>query len=268
MTWTRFTAVLTAAALFTGCQANLAQRQHIPSEVEVDKPIKGRPTLGMPIQLPESNSFVVPFTIDRPKRWLEDADQFQTSKQSAAPSASTRHYEYEQTYTRPGLTRHVRWHNAIVGSEAGEGRLVLDRKGIISKLDIVGPWVEIEDPDRGENEPIEWRFVPKATLMLATVEDSDGDGQLTNRDANVLIAGDPDAAGLHPITPAGTQVNSMLYNASLNRVLIMVTQDTNADGLFTAADSAAPYVYVPGERGMAKQMVDPRLTDQAERLLK
>lgn len=263
---------VTSLALLTGCESSYTKsnRRHITSEVNVDKPIEGRPTLGMPIQLPESEVFVVPFTIDRPKRWLEDADQFQTSSLSASkmPQSVMPRRQFDQDYSQPGLSRWVRWHNAVIGGANSKGKLVLDRKGIISKLEIVGPWVEVEDPDREKDDPIEYKFVPKATLFLATLEDSDGDGQLTDRDPNVLIAGDLQAGGLHPITPPNAQVTSTFYNAELNHVLIMVTSDTNGDGFFTVADSAAPYIYTPGDAGVAKPLIDPLLTIKAERLLK
>lgn len=247
----------------TGCQSSTAQRDRIPTEVTTDAPAQGRPTLGVPLQLPESDVFVVPFTIDRPRRWLEDADQFELASKSSMPNAG---YFQAEAFGSIGLTRSVRWHNAVVQKKGGQGTLVLSERGLISKFEVVGHWIEVKkesDPDEKE-----LRFVPKGVLFLATVQDMDKDKQLTSQDANVLIAGDTQGGGLHPITPANTQVWSTRYNAELNLVLIMVASDTNGDGLFTAADSAAPYLYQPGDAGMARPLVDPSIADRAERLLK
>lgn len=265
--------ILTCAlALFVGCQTSqsrLAYRQHIPSEVKVDEPTAGRPTLSQPIQLPASDYFVVPFTIDRAKRWIDNSDTFTTGRISKSRSDSYPGVMAQaEQYGNIGISQSVRWHNAIIGKEGSAGKLVLDQRGVISMFEVVGPWVEIDDPQRDADDPVEWEFVPKAVLIRATLSDTDKDGQLTNQDADVLLAGDPNGAGLHPITPPNTKVWSTRYNTKLNRILIMVASDTNDDGLFTQADSAAPYLYTPGDRGTAKPMVDPRLTEQAERLLK
>lgn len=272
-----FVSCLLTMVAMTGCESPQAHRRHIPSEVKVDAPTEGRPTLGAPIQLPESEVFVVPFTMDRPKHWLEDSDQFTTGKYSTATQSYSPapqsglfaggRYEGEPS-NRAGLSRSVRWHNAVVCQDGAAGKLVLDRRGLISRIEVLGPWVEVRNPDRKQDEPIEYRFEPKAVLMLATLTDTNKDGQLTSEDANVLIAGDPNADDLHPITPPDTQVWSTGYNDKLNLILIMVASDSNGDGLFSVADSAAPYIYTPGDDGPAKPLVEPSLTEQAERLLK
>lgn len=256
-----------ALPLFTGCQANYqAQRQHIPSEVTTDKPTVGRPTLGMPMFLPESDVSVVPFTVDRARRWLEDADRFEAEAMSKVSRSSYVAYTNQGGLGQIGISQSVRWHNAVIQPKLGEGQLVLNEKGMISRFEIVGHWVENEREDKNEEKT--YRFVPKALLFLATTQDTDGDKQLTRSDANVLLAADENGGGLHRITPADMHVQATRYNAEHNIILIMLASDTNGDGLFTEADSAAPYTYTPGSEDAAKPLVDPRKTEQAERLLK
>ncbi len=250
--------------LTSGCQSYKPRQQLIPAEVSTTAPTQGRPTLGQPIKLPDCDVFVVPFTLDRPKQWLEDSDRF--DRDASASMAKSGAYDAGESFGSIGLTQSVRWHNAVIQKNGGKGQLVLDRRGMISRFEVVGPWIEIKketDPNKTQ-----MKFVPKGMLILATVQDTNGDEQLTSQDASILYAADAQGQGLHPITPAGKQVLSTRYNAELNLVLIMIASDTNGDGLFTEADSAAPYLYVPGDTGPAKPLVNPGLQEQAEGLLK
>lgn len=261
-THTRFLALLSLCVLVvtTGCQMSAQQRRHIPTEVRTDEASVGRPTLGTPIMLPESDVFVVPFTLDRPMKWLERSDRFDMSKSIAADREA--YYGYN-SFGSVGMSRTVRWHNAVFQTRGGQGRLALDRRGMISRFEFAGPWIE-----EGKGEEKRNVFHPKAVMLLATVEDTDGDKQLTSADANILLAGDKDGNGMHPITPSGTQVWSTQYSEKHDLILIIVVSDTNGDKLFSSADSSAPYVYKPGTEGMAKPLVDSSLVEQAEKLLK
>lgn len=257
--------LIASIALFTGCATYAPQQQRIPAEVQTDRPTEGRPTLGLPVFLPQSETSVVPFTIDRPKRWLEDSDRFEAEALTKTRSTSSGQYRAYDARGDVGLTQSVRWHNAVIQTKDGPGQLVLDAKGFITQFDVVGQWVEEqrENPD----DEITYRFDPKAVLFLATLQDTDDDKLLTSSDANVLFAADKDGGRLHKITPAGKQVQTMRYHPEQDLIVIMVTTDTDGDGLFTEADSAAPYVYQPGSPGPAKPLVDPKQAIQAEQLL-
>lgn len=254
-------------AVLVGCKSSMVRDRHIPAEVRTDQPTEGRPTLAMPIALPESDTLVVPFTLERPKRWLEDADQFELESTTVSKSeyvrASVAAYQYGGG-SGVGQSRSVRWHNAVFQQIDGYAWLALDQRGVISQFDLVGHWVV----EKQEEDEKTMRFVCKGVLLTATVEDTDGDGELTSRDANILIAGDADGKGLHTITPPGTQVRSMSYNEKLDRVLILVVSDSNGDLAFTDADSAAPYQYRPGDDSPATPLVHPNVIEQAEQQLK
>lgn len=258
------TALLTSTTLFTGCRT-AAERPHVRADVRVDEPTAGRPTLGMPIDVPGQDLRVVPFTMDRAMTWAEDT--FGKSSSDGLPYRSFESGDLAPLSPprgEPGappvplfVRRSVSWHNAVlVRAQPGTSGLVLDGRGVVTQLALVGK-ITYDDTGQPETDV-------QAVLFTTVTEDTNGDGTLSTRDAQTLLAGDGAGNGLHPITPAGTQVAQMRYDFASDTLVLLVTADTDGDGRFTQADRSQPYTYTPGDGGVARPMVDAGLIDRAE----
>jgi len=282
----RFAPIIALAVIgLIGCSVAPEDREHIATEVRADGPSQGSPTLGMPYVVPGTKLRLVPMTLERPIAWLERSDRYSANQKgeyldsvgaadsvsllelraSASASVTKRQARAYDRYTNFDYERLVRWHNAILRDMSVEddtgGTLVLDQAGWVTRVLMTGLLQTanngtVLDGDYGE------------LFFLATVEDTNADGVLTDEDANTLIAAGLGGNNPHRITPVGTRIKQAVFDDELKLLVILVLSDSDRNGRFTAADSAAPYIYKPRTAGMAKPLVDPALVEEAEKLLK
>lgn len=261
-------ALFSSTTLFSGCRA-AAERPHVRADVRVDRPTEGRPTLGMPISVPGQDLQVVPFTMDRAMTWAEDT--FGKSSSDGLRYRSFQSGDLAPLNPPRGepdgptiplfVQRSVSWHNAVlVRAQPGTSGLVIDGRGVVTQLALVGK-ISYDEDGRPVTDI-------GAVLFTTVTEDTNGDGTLTHRDSQTLLAGDGAGHGLHAITPPGTQIAQMRYDFAADTLFLLVTADTDGDGRFTQADRSQPYTYTPGDEGVARPMVNDDLIERAESYLR
>ena len=235
------------------------------SQTDVDRPVEGRPRWLMPIRRADGDAMIIPFAVESQKSLFEiddpyrrdntmsarNADYYNYIDQSAAASTSSAPAA-RTIYVERYVMRDVRWHNALLRSNAGES-LVLNQRGII------GNWGLLRR-DSATNDFIGF-------LFIAVVNDTNRDGQLDNRDARQLMA--TDATGLNPrvISPANAQAGELLWDATNGVLYFIVRHDRDNDGKFTPMDVSEPFRWLPGEAA-ATALVPEQYQEAAARLLR
>lgn len=250
-----FALALTGA--LAGCQSSYVDASKAAPTIartSASGVVEGRPSLSMPIPLPGQTTCLIPFAIEDRKGWFEDRDPFTrggyADTRYAGPASVN-----AMLYSSGGSSR---WHNAIVHDmKTGEEWPVLERRGVISRYEA------FIRRDRPEDEP-----VSVALVFIATVEDSNSDGALDDRDATVAVVADGDGRRPRAVTPARAQVWSSAYDARLGLIYLYVVADTNGDGQYTPDDSPMPYVLDPRGDGPAQPLVSSESRARVERLLK
>jgi len=213
--------------------------------------LEGRATVSMPIPIPGRDTVLVPFSIEEAKRPGQDRDPY-TRGGYANEAHETTPW---QTSTYNGGA--VRWHNAIVRvRNTDEEWLILDRRGVIGWWMAVGP-------------PIDLRQKPTETdalVFLATVEDSNRDNLLNDKDATVAIVTDGDGRNPRTVTPAGSQVWNVTYDAGARRLFMYVVRDTSGNERFGPEDLAVPHSLTLGD-GASQAIVTDSAIERARRIL-
>jgi hypothetical protein len=245
--------------LLAGCTSGITGRSGGPppsygqSPTPVTGLVEGRATLAMPFVVPGSSTCLVPLSIERRDSFWRDNDPFSSggwaSQRRAVPSVTD-----GSVRTTPSPIS-VRWHNvAFIDTRTGEQWLLVSERGVISAMLLGGRWVD-------------GKFITTTIVFLATHEDTDADGMLTDRDAAVAIATDADGRNPRVISPPGTQVWNMRYEPEVNRVFLYLAMPDIA-GEYSWVRSPAPYVFAPSEPGgRAHPLVSASLLSHAEGML-
>jgi hypothetical protein len=204
-------------------------------------PIDGRSTLGMPMPVPGQQTCVVPYAVMGEKGMLERDDPYVRGGVQEVARASSGFVEGTRTY---GAS--VRWHNAVVRDLAnGDQWPILDRRGVIERWFVFG---------RSESDKT--GFVSRALVFIATIDDSNRDGMMDNRDNRVAIL--TDGAGRRPriVTPPDRQVWNVSYDPTSDAIYFLVAQDTTREGsTIGTRDEAVPYVLRLSDPGPAQPVV-------------
>lgn len=239
-----------AFACFTGC--GTTNREHVASDVTSDRAAYGRPTVGMPIILPQSHHALVPFTLERALRPFEFNSDYGVSSSYVPESLAGPRLFYFRPQT-------VLWHNLIFQDQrSGETRLLLDRKAIITQFTPV-------------MEPLKQGEEPKAAHLLLygiADNDTDGDGIIHRDDAVVAYVSGIDGGDFRRATPEGTQLWNVAYDFEDRVIYFIAVSDSNSDRRFTMEDRAQLYRLGFDEPGPAVQVVDDAVLDRAEAVLK
>lgn len=212
--------------------------------------LEGRATLAMPIPIRGHDTVLVPFTIEESHR-RRDRDPYASGGYAYDIHRSTPHQSIS------GSGGPVRWHNAIVRDRTSQDEwLILNQRGVI------GWWMAFGDASRDARVTAR----TDGLLFLATVEDSNGDGKLDDRDATVAIVTDADGRNPRVITPPGTQVWNVTYDHPGRRLFMYVVEDSSGNGRFGPEDLAVPYTYPLGQ-AMAEPIVSHAAIEQARQFL-
>jgi hypothetical protein len=210
---------------------------HTIARTRASGAIEGRRTLGMPIPIPGQGTCLIPYSLETRKRWFEDPD----------PYASGWYLGDDHLRAGPTRSGSVRWHNAILSDpSSGEQWMVLSQRGVIERWCFLGRQPRPDEP-----------FVTEAIVFIATIEDSNRDGVLDDRDASVAIVTDGDGRNPRRVTPADAQVWSYAHDEERSRLYLLVVSDTNADGKYTAEDAPVPF----GVDLAAREVAVPLVTD-------
>ena len=212
--------------------------------------IKGRATLGQPIALPGRDTCIVPFSMKERKGFFQDRDPY--TRGGYGSSWLERSWRVS---SYPG--GEVRWHNAVVCDLSdGAQRMILKTWGVITRFQALGP-PQTEDG----------RLECQAILFVATIDDTNADGYLNDRDATVVIVSRADGSNARVISPRDAQVRSIAFDYELNVLYLMVTTDTNSDGKLTFADESRPYVYRIGA-DRAEPVVTPESGEAMQAIMR
>lgn len=278
-------AMMCVGVMLTGCAS---QRPTDPrkddrtiSPTVMDKPIEGQAKWGEPLPMVLGSVLLTPLTMVSDQGWLEEKDPFGSQVGRFELPANWSPIGYGGNSA--GLTRtltpdsprgssvaafsgslwKVRWHNAAIRNlTTGEEWLVLDRRGVISAM------MPIDRTDYGDSRtaPI---ASPVSMAFLATVDDTDGDGELTQRDARVAMMTDADGRNPRVITPPSMQVVGMRISSESGLAVLFVRRDSNGDKRFDVGDDSEPYVVdLRSTDRTAKPLVSDEAKRKAEGLLK
>ena len=97
--------------------------------------------------------------------------------------------------------------------------------------------------------------------------DSNGDGKLDDRDAVRALALDQDGRNPRFVTPENTRLVDVIYDDSEHLAYLMVLEDSNGDGEFSADEAPRPYLYRFGEN-RAVPMLTPDTVQRVENALR
>lgn len=235
-------------SMLSACAVAPREDDHTITTTRANGPLEGRPTLGMPIAIPGRATCLIPYSLETRKRWFEDQDPYE---------ARVADGWYLGTRQGPLRSGTVRWHNAIVSDQStGEQWLVLSQRGVIERWAVLGRQARPDEP-----------FVTDAVVFIATLEDSNGDGVLDDRDASVAIVTDGDGRSPRRVTPGDAQVWNYTHDAETSRLYFLVVSDTNGDGKYTTDDAPVPFGLDLGARATAVPLVTDATRSRAEALL-
>lgn len=217
----------------------------------VDGVVEGRPTWGAPMLLPGTSSRIVPYARESRVGWFGDYDRFAEGGKGTY-GLSEGSYSGADVTTASGS---LRWHNGVVVDlEGGAQWNLLGERGILSRY-----WMRVATDNAGSRST--------GLVFAATVEDSNGDGVLDDRDAMRALY--TDGAGSSPryVTPAGTQLRSVSFDPEKQTAVLMVAHDDDGDGTFEDAEAPAPYLLRLTGDQPAEPMVRPAMQGTTDGLL-
>ncbi len=218
--------------------------------------IKGRHVLGNPIPLPETRTLLIPYVVESDKGMFDDDDPF-------ANRGGTETYATLHANTRVARDRNranafrvnARWHNAFFRDmDTGEDWMLLDERGVISLAQSVP-----DDPSTDTNEGL--------VAFVATIDDTNQDGRMDNRDARVVILTDADGRDPRIISPRDAQVLAFRYQADSKTLWLDILRDSNGDLAFKADDDRLPYLCRPLDDRAASPVIALDTIDRARTLL-
>lgn len=243
---------LVVTVLLAGCTyGGRSADTHTISRTETDKPIEGRPALGMPIPIPGRTTVLVPFAIESEKGLFERDDPYARGGVSGGHPRALR--------VAPSGTwgGDVRWHNAIFRDlKSGDEWAVLNERGVIGQWQLLA----VSSPDGRE-------VSSRGVVFIAVIDDTNKDGLLDDLDARVAIITRADGRDPRRVTPPDTQVWDVEYDSASDLVFLRVASDTDRDGRFTYRDVAVPYVVGPAWESGAEAVVSPQTLEHAHGLL-
>jgi hypothetical protein len=227
-----------------------ARDRHVLARTHARGPIEGRPTYDLGWPLPGQRTIVVPFAVEDQRFFLLDQDVFAGAGMAGSSG--------EGSSGSPDSLAHstaVRWHNAVFhDAETGEEWPLLDRRGVISRL-----WIFGRRAGQG------WRSA--ALVFCATVDDTNGDGNLDDHDAAVAIVTHGDGRSPRRVTPADAQLLAAGFLPELDAVQLRVLSDTDGGG-FGSRDRALTYWLRLDAEGEAVPLLSAESTQAVEALLR
>lgn len=245
--------------LLAGCQSGGAPAKRTIAPTTVDAPVRGRAALERPIELAGHDVVLVPFVQENDKGWFESEDPYGRGlARRRGAIAGDGWLENAGIGVRNGaryVASSVRWHNAFGRDlSTGERWMLLDRRGVISSAALLAP--------PRSSDPTIYRV-----LLLATTEDTNGDGRLDILDGRRLWIADGDARNPRPAMPEGTHLVRAWIDWAQDTAYLMVLTDTDGDGAFTDADERAPWSLHLGGVAPAEPLVDEQTVARARALL-
>ncbi|MEO1716318.1 MAG: hypothetical protein AAFR76_04330 [Planctomycetota bacterium] len=266
------TAALLVPALLSTCNvAPSGQRVSFSDERETDRDgfsiapttakgtVRGRQILGDPIPLPQTSTLLIPFMVQSEKGLFDDGDPFANSggTQTRGRLVTHQHQLLARDVRRADRFRsRVRWHNAFFrDTETGEDWMLVDERGVISLTQSF--------PDDDSTEYINEGLV----AFVATLDDTNNDGTLDNRDARVLILTDDDGRNPRVVSPRDAQVLSFTYQPQTNTLWLEVLRDSDGDLAFKPDDDRLPYLCTPSTGEPATPVIALDTIERARALL-
>jgi hypothetical protein len=242
--------VLASSLLAAGCvQSMPAVDRSTIAPTDASGQIEGRTTLGEAIPIPGRSSVLVPFAVETWKGLFQRDDPFQ--RDSVASKALHGMSGLYDPYVGRSLGGEVRWHNAVLHDlKSGEEWSILQQRGVISQWQVLG-----KPPRTGPRGEADEPFVSRALLFMATIDDTNKDGLLDDRDARVAILTDGDGRKPRIVTARNAQVWNVFYDPELDQIFLRVADDTNRDGSFTFSDEAMPMALALKGQDAAKPVI-------------
>ncbi|MEL6796854.1 MAG: hypothetical protein AAFO89_08520 [Planctomycetota bacterium] len=222
--------------------------------------VRGRQVLGDPIPLPRTSTLLIPFMVQSEKGLFDDGDPFAnsggTQTRGRILSLQDAHLT-RNPRTADRFRSRVRWHNAFFrDTETGEDWMLLDERGVISLTQSF--------PDDQSTALMNEGLV----AFVATLDDTNNDGTLDNRDARVLILTDDDGRNPRVVSPRDAQVLSFTYRPQTNTLWLEVLRDADGDLAFKPDDDRLPYLCTPSTGEPATPVIALDTIERARALLR
>ncbi len=201
----------------------MASNARVPVAMPTAGEIEGQRTYGVPMQMPGHTTWLSSFVITKHKAFYRDKDPFVEG--GLAVDASTKS-------ARPSprlITRPIRWHNAAFVDRAdGSQWTLLEDRGFLSHW-----WVV--------TQPVDNQWVSSLQVFAATIDDTNGDGTLDNKDACVAILVGGDGRNARIVTPRNTQLNTVRLHENAGYVTFELRFDSDKNGKFDKEDDLRLY---------------------------
>ncbi|MEM9801790.1 MAG: hypothetical protein AAGA20_15805 [Planctomycetota bacterium] len=212
------------------------------AETPSSGPVEGRPTWGPPLALPGTSTRIIPFARETSIGWFGDKDRF---AEGGARTYAVGGDAPSDKLVRTTASGTLRWHNGVAHDvDTDEQWPLLDRRGIVSRY-----WMRVDRSSFGARST--------ALVFAVTDEDTNGDGMLDDRDAVRALATDGDGRAPRYISPAGTQLRSLVFDDDRDLVVLMIASDLDGDGKFRAEETAEPYAFDLTSGGDAIPLIRP-----------
>lgn len=220
------------------------------AETKVDEAVDGSPAYGVPILIPGGHTRVVPFSREQKKNWYSDGDHFREGGLAASG------YSRNPADRQETVTAYLRWHNAVFHDLlTGEQWALLAQRGVVSRS-----WMKLRQRPGGDVNC-------HALAFAVTVEDSNGDGVLDDRDAARVVMTDPDGRNPRFVTPVGTQISNVIYDIEMPFAVLMVRRDRNGDGKFTEDEAPEPFLLALDDGTVAMPLVQESTREAIDSVL-
>ncbi|MEX1025483.1 MAG: hypothetical protein WD226_10455 [Planctomycetota bacterium] len=227
----------------------------VPAAMPVEGAVKGTLTFLRPRSLPGGDVWITPCFHARGASMFRDSDPFREGGRAARGETDGRGGESAVL-----VDQSVRWHDALfVDRDAGDRWLLLERRAFVSRW-----WVLLQRlPDDRDGT----RDVARAMVFAVTLDDTDGDGDLTDRDAAVALMTDGDGRGAHIVTPHGEQLHAVNIDGSGPTLIFTTRVDRDGDAKFEADEPLRhATLELDGVAAVASPWIEPEDTERLERL--
>ena len=205
-----------------GSASTMAGR--VPVAMPTEGTIEGLSTYGNPIPVPGHNTWISSFVISKQTSFFRDKDPFDEgglATQSELASSKGPAFRV--------ASNNIRWHNAALSDRAtGESWTLLQGRGFLSRW-----WSVFSIEDKN----------PVATMHVfaATIEDTNGDGFLDDKDAAVAILTDGSGRGARIVTPGDAQLSGFGLHDKQGFLTFQLRIDKDQNNKFDKGDPVRFY---------------------------
>lgn len=147
------------------------------------------------------------------------------------------------------LPNNTYWNILFFNSKTGEQHLLTDKKVLIFNFDY----------RYGNSDLIDVAETPSAILYRIVLNDYNRDRVLSADDPDYLFSSDKQGNNFRQISPENCNLISWQYIKSANKIIMIVTKDTDANREFGEKDEVSAFQFNLGTDSLASEVFSPEL---------